>query len=43
MELLNQCQLLKIEDILPFFPDFTRIDTFKVLKKILFMNKNNIL
>ncbi len=30
MELLNQCPLLKIEDILPFFPDFTRIDDFKV-------------
>src|SRR6478672_3977448 len=29
MELLNQCNLLKIEDILPFFPDFTRIDDFK--------------
>ena len=29
MELLNQCPLLKIEDILPFFPDFTRIDDFK--------------
>ncbi|PRP82641.1 hypothetical protein PROFUN_09752 [Planoprotostelium fungivorum] len=29
MELLNECDLLKIEDILPFFPDFTRIDQFK--------------
>jgi len=29
MELLSQCDLLKIEDILPFFPDFTRIDDFK--------------
>jgi len=29
LELLNQCELLKIEDILPFFPDFTRIDQFK--------------
>lgn len=29
MELLNQCELLKIEDILPFFPEFTRIDDFK--------------
>jgi len=29
MELLQQCDLLKIEDILPFFPDFTQIDQFK--------------
>ena len=29
MELLNECEMLKIEDILPFFPDFTRIDDFK--------------
>jgi len=29
MELLTQCDLLKIEDILPFFPDFTQIDQFK--------------
>ena len=29
MELLTHCNLLKIEDILPFFPDFTRIDDFK--------------
>eukprot|EP00727_Mastigamoeba_balamuthi_P004186 m51a1_g13765 putative vacuolar protein sorting-associated protein 18 homolog (977) ;mRNA; r:253137-257178 len=26
---LRECELLKIEDILPFFPDFTRIDDFK--------------
>jgi len=29
MELLNECNLLKIEDILPFFPDFATIDQFK--------------
>ena len=30
MEFLNQCELLKIEDILPFFQDFVTIDHFKV-------------
>jgi len=30
MAFLNQCDLLKIEDILPFFPDFVLIDDFKV-------------
>jgi hypothetical protein len=30
MEFLNECDLLKIEDILPFFPDFVTIDHFKV-------------
>eukprot|EP01132_Coremiostelium_polycephalum_P007999 gene7999-9842_t len=30
MEFLKHCPLLKIEDILPFFPDFTVIDDFKV-------------
>jgi vacuolar protein sorting-associated protein 18 len=29
MQFLQDCELLKIEDILPFFPDFTRIDEFK--------------
>ncbi|KAF0458989.1 vacuolar protein sorting protein 18 [Gigaspora margarita] len=29
MEYLQQCELLKIEDILPFFPDFVLIDDFK--------------
>ncbi|XP_064634570.1 vacuolar protein sorting-associated protein 18 homolog [Lineus longissimus] len=29
MEFLNECDLLKIEDILPFFPDFVTIDHFK--------------
>eukprot|EP01102_Stenamoeba_stenopodia_P010615 TRINITY_DN321_c1_g3_i2.p1 TRINITY_DN321_c1_g3~~TRINITY_DN321_c1_g3_i2.p1 ORF type:complete len:980 (-),score=215.52 TRINITY_DN321_c1_g3_i2:2222-5161(-) len=29
MAFLNQCELLKIEDILPFFPDFVLIDDFK--------------
>lgn len=30
MEVLKDCDLLKIEDILPFFPDFVTIDKFKV-------------
>ena len=34
MEFLQQCQLLKIEDILPFFPDFVTIDHFKVNKEL---------
>lgn len=29
MEFLHECDLLKIEDILPFFPDFFTIDHFK--------------
>lgn len=29
MEFLHECELLKIEDILPFFPDFVTIDHFK--------------
>lgn len=29
MEFLQQCELLKIEDILPFFPEFVTIDHFK--------------
>ena len=29
MEFLQQCSVLKIEDILPFFPEFTLIDNFK--------------
>jgi len=29
MDLLRQCDLLKIEDILPFFPNFVKIDDFK--------------
>lgn len=29
MEFLQQSDLLKIEDILPFFPDFVLIDDFK--------------
>lgn len=29
MAVLQQCNLLKIEDVLPFFPDFTTIDLFK--------------
>lgn len=33
LEFLKQSNLLKIEDILPFFPDFVLIDDFKVKKK----------
>lgn len=29
MEFLQQCDLIKIEDVLPFFSDFTTIDLFK--------------
>ncbi|KAL8568165.1 hypothetical protein ACOMHN_027688 [Nucella lapillus] len=29
MEFLHECDMLKIEDILPFFPDFVTIDHFK--------------
>jgi vacuolar protein sorting-associated protein 18 len=29
LELLKHCDLLKIEDLLPFFPDFTQIEYFK--------------
>lgn len=29
MEVLKECDLIKIEDILPFFPDFVTIDQFK--------------
>lgn len=29
MEFLRSCELLKIEDILPFFSDFVTIDHFK--------------
>ena len=31
MEFLKECPSVKIEDILPFFPDFVTIDHFKVL------------
>lgn len=30
MKFLSDCAFLKIEDILPFFPDFVTIDQFKV-------------
>ena len=30
MKFLGDCEFLKIEDILPFFPDFVTIDQFKV-------------
>ncbi|RZF34593.1 hypothetical protein LSTR_LSTR016187 [Laodelphax striatellus] len=29
MQFLQRCELLKIEDILPFFSDFVTIDHFK--------------
>ena len=29
MQFLQQCELIKIEDILPFFSDFVTIDHFK--------------
>ena len=29
MAFLRECELLKIEDVLPFFPDFVLIDDFK--------------
>ena len=32
MGVLKECPALKIEDILPFFPDFVTIDHFKVGK-----------
>ena len=31
MQFLNDFQQIKIEDILPFFPNFVTIDHFKVL------------
>lgn len=34
MNCLSSCNLLKIEDILPFFPDFVTIDHFKVCHKV---------
>ena len=30
MAVLQECSMLKIEDILPFFPDFVTIDDFQV-------------
>jgi hypothetical protein len=35
LEFLKQSNLLKIEDILPFFPDFVLIDDFKVKANII--------
>lgn len=29
MHFLKECKFIKIEDILPFFPDFVTIDHFK--------------
>lgn len=44
MNCLSSCNLLKIEDILPFFPDFVTIDHFKVsnLSGAVFYIKRNI-
>ena len=33
MLVLHECPQLKIEDILPFFPDFVTIDHFKVCEQ----------
>lgn len=43
MNCLSSCNLLKIEDILPFFPDFVTIDHFKVcnLSVLVFDIKRN--
>lgn len=43
MNCLSSCNLLKIEDILPFFPDFVTIDHFKVcnLPVLVFDSKIN--
>lgn len=42
--LLKECRLLKIEDILPFFPDYTTIDFFKnAIRQSLQEYKNQIL
>jgi hypothetical protein len=29
MQILKECRVLRLEDVLPFFPDFTQIETFK--------------
>lgn len=42
--LLKECRLLKIEDILPFFPDYTTIDFFKdAIRQSLQEYKNQIM
>ncbi|RCH94208.1 hypothetical protein CU098_004601, partial [Rhizopus stolonifer] len=38
LEFLKQSNLLKIEDILPFFPDFVLIDDFKVTMRFSLVN-----
>ena len=35
MQCLNDFQQIKIEDILPFFPDFVTIDHFKVWRRLI--------
>lgn len=43
-KLLTECRLLKIEDILPFFPDYTTIDFFKdAIRQSLQEYKNQII
>lgn len=43
IEFLKQCELLKIEDLIPFFPDFVVIDDFKVWFRFqhLYLTTNN--
>lgn len=43
MALVRECELIKIDDILPFFPDFVRIDHFKVSAKLAFLEYNSLL
>jgi vacuolar protein sorting-associated protein 18 len=42
MAFLKDCDLLKIEDILPFFPDFVLIDDFKGLFSVLTCILDNV-
>ena len=37
LQLLKSCELLKISDILPYFPDFVLIEDFKVFHIILYI------
>ena len=43
MKVLKECDLLKIEDILPFFPDFVTIDKFKVSSISTFLHLEHFL
>ena len=40
LEILKQSNVLKIEDILPFFPDFVLIDDFKVIDRVTTMSRS---